>query len=159
MKTLLCLALSVSAWGQVVRFSATTGDTVLSAAGTKFTIQQPASNAKQVNLEAVTVYCSVACDFTQAVNGTAATTTAGTVTSLLPYIGKTMNVTAFTASNVGAGTASGGIVHIAGGAGTERTIDLSKISFGATGTSTNYTFVISSITGTVNITVVGSEKQ
>lgn len=157
MKTILVLALSVCAWGQTVRFSSTTGDVALVAAGYKFTLQQPVANARQINLEAATVYCSVACDLTQSANGTAATATAGTVTSLLPYIGRTMSVTAWTASNVGSGTASGGIQHLQ--AASPLTIDLSKLTWGAAGTSTNYTFVISSITGTINITVLGSEKQ
>jgi hypothetical protein len=69
----------------VRRYSSTTGDVSLSGAGTKFTIQQPATNANMVQLEAAVVYCSVACDFTMAQNGTAATTTAGTVTEILPF--------------------------------------------------------------------------
>lgn len=137
------------------RYSATTGDVSLSSAGTKFTIQQPATNANSVQLEAATAYCSVACDLTMAQNGTAASTTAGTVNLLLPF-GVPALATVWTASNVGSGTAAGGILHLAA---TEKiTIDLSKISMGNTGTATNYTFVISSITGTANITVFWSEK-
>ncbi len=139
----------------VRRFSATSGDVVLSGAGTKFTIQQPATNANMVQLEAATVYCSVSCDLTQAQNGTAASTTAGTVSELLPF-GVPAMATVWTASNVGAGTAAGGILHLAA---TEKiTLDLSKVSFGNTGTATNYTFVISSITGTANVTLFWSEK-
>jgi hypothetical protein len=66
--------------------------------------------------------------------------------------------TVWTASNVGTGTAIGGILHLAGGAGTERTLDLSNIGMGNTGTGTNYTITISSITGVANITLQWSEK-
>lgn len=139
----------------VRRYSATTGDVVLVAAGTKFTIQQPATNANSVQLEAATVYCSAACDLTQSQNGTAASTTAGTVNLLLPF-GIPALATVWTASNVGNGTASGGILHLA--AAERVTLDMSKVSMGNTGTATNYTWVISSITGTANITVFWSEK-
>lgn len=154
----VCLILLAAGNGHcqfVRRYSATTGDVVLAAASTKFTIQQPATNGNVVMLEAAVLYCSVACDVTMAQNGTAATATAGTVTQILPF-GVPAMATVWTASNVGSGTAAGGILHLAA---TERvTIDLSKISMGNTGTATNYTFVISSITGTANVTVFWSER-
>lgn len=140
---------------QVNRYSATTGDVALVAAGTKFTIQQPATNAKIVTLEAAVIYCSVACDLTQAQNGTAASTTAGTVNPLLPF-SATALATVWTASNVGAGTAAGGILHLAA---TEKiTLTFPNLTMGNTGTATNYTFVIASITGTANITLFWSER-
>ena len=151
-----CLC-ALAALAQPARYSATTGDVTLSAAGTKFTIQQPATGAKQVRLEAATVYCSVACDLTQSQNGAAATSTAGTASPVLP-IGRAALATVWTASNVGAGTPAGGILHLQGGVGTERTLELSSITMGNTGTGTNYTFVISSITGTANITLYWSEQ-
>jgi hypothetical protein len=152
---LLLAAGQGSAQPAVRRYSATTGDVSLSGAGTKFTIQQPATNANLVVLEAATIYCSVACDLTQSQNGTAASTTAGTVSLLLPF-GVPALATVWTASNVGNGTAAGGILHLQA---TERvTIGLSSVSMGNTGTATNYTFVISSITGTANITLVWSER-
>ncbi len=85
MKTLFTLViLAASAWAQPQnRFSATSGDVSLSGAGTKLTLQQPATNGKQVTMEAAVVYCSVACDLTMAQNGTAATATAGTINSPL----------------------------------------------------------------------------
>lgn len=139
----------------VRRYSATTGDVALVAAGTKLTIQQPATNANSVVLEAAVIYCTVACDVTQSQNGTAATATAGTASLLLPF-GVPALATVWTASNVGAGTAAGGILHLA--AGERLTLDLSKVSMGNTGTATNYTIVVATITGTANISLFWSEK-
>lgn len=153
--SLLLTAAGQGSGQQTRRYSATSGDVVLVSAGTKFTIQQPATNANVVQLEAAVIYCSTSCDFTMAQNGTAATATAGTVNEVLPF-GVPAMATVWTASNVGAGTAAGGIIHLA--AAERVTIDLSKISFGNTGTATNYTFVISSITGTANITLFWSER-
>lgn len=159
----LFLALALPALSQqVIRFSATTGDVSLVSAGTTATLQQPATNAGQVIIDQIVVYCSVACNLTQAANGTAATTTAGTVTPLLPTnLATTMPVNFFTASNVGTGTAQGGIIHIP--AGSTVTICLST-SCGAAGdvrigtgqgTAANYSAVVSSITGTANIIFIG----
>ena len=140
---------------QTSRFSVTTGDVALSGAGTKLTIQQPASHAAQVNLESAVIYCSVACDVTQSSNGAAATSTAGTANALLPFNAAAL-ATVWLASNVGAGTPADGILHLAA---TERLpIDVSKIQLRGMGTGTNYTFVVSAVTGTVNITLFWSER-
>lgn len=149
------LLLAVSEGHSQTRYSATTGDVVLVSSGTKLTIQQPAANAKQVWLEAATVYCSVACDLTMSQNGAAATATAGTANLLLPF-GVPAIATVWTGSNVGNGTAAGGILHLA--AAERITLDVSQIKMGNTGTATNYTFVISSITGTANIALFWSER-
>ncbi len=149
------LVTAFDAHAQARRYSATTGDVVLAGAGTKFTIQQPATNASQVTLEAAVIYCSVACDLSQSQNGTAATATAGTANSVMPF-GAPAMATVWTASNVGGGTAAGGILHLA--AGERVTLDLSKVTMGNSGTATNYTVVISSITGTANITIFWSER-
>lgn len=140
---------------QGYRYSATTGDVVLAGAGTKLTIQQPATNGKQVTLEAAILYCSVACDVTQAQNGAAATATAGTANGLIPF-GPPASATVWTASNVGSGAASGGILHLA--AGERLTLDLTKIRMGNTGATNNYTLVVSTITGTANLTLFWSEN-
>lgn len=137
------------------RYSATTGDVSLSSAATTLTIQQPAANAKQVTLEAAVVYCSAACSLTQSQNGAAATATAGTVTGLLPF-GPPATATVWTGSNVGSGTAAGGIIHLA--AGQSLTLDLSLIKLGNTGSGTNYSLAIASVTATVNLTLVWREK-
>jgi hypothetical protein len=158
MKRVFCAALIAAClMGQNAggfRYSATTGNVSLSGAGTSFTVQQPQSGAASVNLEAAVVYCSVACTLTQAQNGTAATATAGTVNPLLPF-GPASNTTVWTASNVGTGTPAGGALVLQ--AGIPVTLIMSGITLPKTGTATNYTFTISSITGTANITVYWKE--
>lgn len=161
MKKLLAAFLSlflVSAFAQdTPRYSATTGDVVLSGAATTFTIQQPAANAKQVFLESAIVYCSVACTVTQSQNGAAATATAGSSAPLLPATGPPASATVWTASNVGGGgTAAAGKLYVPATATV--VLDLSKIRMGTGGTGTNYSVVIASITGTANITFVWGEK-
>lgn len=137
------------------RYVATTGDVSLSGATTAFTIQQPAANGAQVQLITAVIYCSVACDITQAQNGTAATATTGTATAIMP-IGPAARATVWTASNVGGGTSIGGLLHLS--AGERITLDLSSISLGNGGTGTNYTIAVSSITGTANIALFWSER-
>jgi hypothetical protein len=152
------LVLGLAYGQQWTRYSATTGDMSLTGASTA-TIQQPATNGSDVILDQIVVYCSVACSVTQAANGTAATTTAGTVTPILPAPANTpATVKFFTASNVGSGTAQGGITHIP--AGGTAVLCLSKscgagadvtLGYGGGGTS-NYSVTIASISGTANIT-------
>lgn len=155
-RLLLLLALALPLAGQINSFSATTGDVVLAGAGTAFTIQQPATNGKQVQLIAAVVYCSVACSATQSQNGTAATATAGTITGTLPLPTTPSSATVWTASNVGGGTAVGPIYHLA--ATQTITLTLAGMTMGNTGTATNYSITISSITGTANIAVFWSER-
>lgn len=164
MKTLLLfLALAASALAQT-RWSMTTGNLALSAAGTAVTIQQPSSGAQEVVIENAVVYCSVACTVSFAANGTAATTTAGTVRALLPALMTTpAPFNFFTASNVGAGTAQGGVINIPAGGTTTVCFGTSGSGCAATntanytlpagGTGTNFTVSIASLTGTVNITL------
>lgn len=152
---LITLLLALAAGLCAQNFSATTGDVSLSDAGTKFTIQQPASGARQVRLIAAVVFCSVACDLSQSQNGTAATATAGTATALPPST-TAATATVWTGSNVGNGTAAGGLLHLS--AGQTMTLDMSLVRMGVGGTSTNYTFAIASLTGTVNVTVYWAEQ-
>jgi hypothetical protein len=143
----------------IQRWVATTGDVVLSGAGTTATIQQPAINGSDIAIDQIVVYCSVVCTVSQAANGAAATTTAGTVTPILPaQLNTPAPVNFFTASNVGTGTAQAGILHI--GAGSTYVLCLSKacgtssdviLGHGG-GTASNYSVAIASLTGTVNIT-------
>lgn len=150
-----------------VSWSATTGDIALVAAGTTATIQKTATNNVLVTLEKAIVYCSVACDVTQAANGTAATATAGTIRPILPASPTgTLPFNFYTASNVGSGTAQGGIVHIP--AGGTVILCLSKACGNAQdvvigradgGVGTNYSVTISSISGTANITFFGFVKS
>jgi hypothetical protein len=165
MKRLILLSLLIApVFGQgIVRWAATTGDMTLSAA-TTVTIQQPASSTQNINLDEAVVYCSVACTVTQAANGTAATSTAGTVTPILPTpLATVVPVTFWTTSNVGTGTAQGGAVHIP--AGSTVTFCLSAFC-GATAdvdllprsTGSNYSISIASMSGTANITVYGRAR-
>jgi len=154
---ILLTALYASAQSPQNLYSATSGDVSLSSSGMNFTIQQPATNGKTVTLVSALVYCGVACNITQAINGAAATATAGTASALSSFAPAAL-ATIWTASNVGTGTPAGGILHLAGGAGTERTLDMSSVVLRNNGTSSNYTFTVSVITGTVNITLIWSER-
>src|ERR1035441_2940329 len=108
---LLVLLAVVTMAQPTVRWAATTGDVSISAAYTA-TVQL-ASGASQALVDQIVVYCSVACSVTQVANGTAATTTAGTVTPILPAPSVAAVPVAFcTASNGGAGTAQGGAVGV-----------------------------------------------
>lgn len=156
------LAVQLSAQPQTTRWVATTGDVVLSGAATAATVQQPATNGSLTYIDQVVVYCSVACNVTLAANGTAATTTAGTIIPLLPSVlNAPILATFWTASNVGAGTAQSGIVHVP--AGGTVTLCMSpacgasgQVSIGpGAGSASNYTVNIASITGTANITFYG----
>ena len=161
-RLILFFSLALCAFGQAqqIRWAATTGDVSISAAYAA-TIQQPATNASQVYIDQIVVYCSAACTVSQAANGTAATATAGTVTPILPtQLNTTVPVNFWTASNVGSGTAQGGAVHIF--AGDTKILCLSpscgnpaQVILGTGGTAVNYTLSIASVTGTVNITFLG----
>lgn len=157
---LLLLAIAGSMFGQnaPLRFSVTSGDVSLTAAGTTITVQPPASSSSGRRWvgESAFVYCSVACNVTMSKNGAAATATAGSWTLINPGAFGSAFMTVYTASNVGAGTAVGGILHVA--AGQTIAIDLSKITLGNTGSATNFSIAVSSITGTANITIIGSEQ-
>ena len=164
MKTIIASLLLIAGLSaqNMVRWAATTGDLSLSGASTA-TIQQPATNAVTVLVDQIVVYCSVNCAVTQAANGTGATGTAGIVTPILPsQLNASPNVTFWTSSNVGTGTAQGGIVHIP--AGSTVTLCLSpncgastgQVTLGSGGgTGSNYSLIIGSISGTANITFYG----
>jgi len=149
----LALALGLQAQNAPTYFTATTGDVSLSSAGTTATIQAAATNPEQTQLLQALVYCSVACSITQAQNGAAATATAGTITAIIPTQNIPFNTTFWTASNVGSGTAIGGIVHLT--AAGSVLLDLTNVKLGAGGTSNNYSITIGAITGTANITFKG----
>jgi len=151
---------------QTVNYIATTGNVALSAAATAATLQQPAANAVTVTFPVAvngalppvgaTVYCSVACVATIARNcTTAASTTAGTVTTVLPNV-PAASVTVFTASNA-SGCTTLRVINIA--AGQEYPIDLSAFNLATTGTKSNLHISIASITGTANITFYPVEQH
>jgi hypothetical protein len=163
MKRLLFLSLlSVCLFGQNSqtqsqgpRFSATTGKLTLSGSPTTFTIQQATSGSKKIIFETANVYCSVACEVTQSQNGTAATTTSNPVLNIQPT-GPNATATSWTSSNVGTGTAVGGVLEVP--AAGVAVLDLSKIYFANKSTSTtNYSVTINGISGIVIITFYWSE--
>lgn len=159
---LVCLAaFGQQQFTQGIRWSATTGSVAITAAYAA-TVQQPATNADNVFIDQIVVYCSAACVVNQAANGTAATTTAGTVNPILPtQLNITPNVKFFTASNVGAGTTQGGSTYIAAGGTAVLCLAPScgnpaQVILGTgLGSATNYTLSIASVTATVNITFYG----
>jgi hypothetical protein len=156
MKKLILLFCCAAALAQSPRYMATTGDVVLSGTATALTLQQPASNQSSIQLESAIVYCSVACVVSQAQNGSAATSTAGTIRRIPPNT-TASSATVWTASNVGAGTATAPDLHLTA-AGT-MVIDLSKVVLArGAGTGVNYTISIASITGTANIALFWTEQ-
>ena len=161
-KLIFLLVLAIPAFSQqATRWFATTGDMTLSAASTATVQQVATTNSQLVTLDQAVVYCSVACNITQAANGAAATSTAGTVTPILPaQLNAPIPITFWTTSNVGTGTAQGGIMHLP--AGSTVVLCLSKscgnaadVTLGNGGTATNYSITIGSISGTANITFYG----
>lgn len=156
------MLIGATAYGQQIqRWSATTGDVSLSGAGTTATIQQPATGANQVVIEQVVVYCSVACTVTQSAYGTAATSTAGSVTPLLPTpVTYMAPFNFFTASNVGAGTQQGAALHVPAGGTVSVCLavacgnDADTVLGTAGGTAANYSATVGTISGTANITFI-----
>lgn len=170
---LLILAVASLQGQDIRRWSMTTGKVTLAAAATAATVQQPATNSIPVQLESAIVYCSVACEVSQSRDGTAATATAGTVRVIAPT---PANATApfnfFTASNVGAGTAQGGVIHVpaggtvniclstlAPGCAATGPVSASPVTLVSGGTATNYTISVAAITGDVNITFYARTAQ
>lgn len=111
----------------------------VSAATTALTVQQPASNANQVQFQWASIYCSAASTATPSWNGTAATATAATI-KRIPGTTATPRATAWSGSNVGAGT-TGWVANIPAGA--TMAFDLTTFFMGTTGTATNLTYTTS----------------
>lgn len=119
----------------------------LSAADATVTVQQPSSGSRWVFFEVAQIYCSVACDVTISRDGTAATTTAATEVSLNG--GVSAAATAFTSSNVGAGTA---ITTLQVAAGETIAVDLSGLFLEPNNsTGNNLTIDTDDITGDAQI--------
>lgn len=130
---------------------------IASASTTAFSIQQPATNARQISFGSPTVagasvYCVAAATAQIKWNGAAATTTAGTELKL-PGTQQPSGANVFTASNVGTGTA-GPIYNVP--AGGTMTFDLTWFRFGTQGTSANITIATS---GTCTITFAYSAEK
>ena len=147
MKTLiLFLAAASMAFGQHVYTYEK--ETSLSGAAETVTVQLPTGSNKTVQLIGAEVYCSVACTPELLRDGTAATTTAGTVVPLNVHTTTpAAAATVFHTSNVG----SGGGTHIryyTVPAGTTVSIDLSDKGLTP---GKNITLKTNSITGTARI--------
>ncbi len=172
MKTILLILAALPAFAQtMVPWRASVTTTVSSSGTYVFTVQQGGTNIQQ--LQAAVVSCGTS-TFTvaQSQNGTAATatalvqTTSGTVAAsanalmvMSPYPLQTpLTVTAWTASNVGVGTAISGATPFAATA----VLNLSGRSFASTGTSQNYTLTVTN-TGanscSLVIDIYGSQVQ
>ena len=157
MKRLLLIFAALPAFAQQpINYIATTGNVSLSAAATAATVTFPVSVNGALAPVGATVYCSVACVATIARNcTTAASATAGTVTTVLPNVAAA-SVTMFTASNA-SGCTTLRVINIA--AGQEYPIDLSAFNLATTGTKSNLHISIASITGTANITFYPVEQH
>lgn len=124
----------------------------VSASTTAVTIQQPATGGAQVQGSQVSIYCAAAQTATPSWNGTAATATAGTIKNS-PSTINAPRLTAWTGSNVGAGT-SGTVYNVP--AGSERIFDISDVFLGNTGTASNYTWTTN---GTCTISISWIERK
>lgn len=144
-KFLLGFCLAIPAFAQNANiFTVSSGDVSLSANGTtSLTVQQPPKGAKMVHFLSASAACDTqAFTVTQAINGAAATTTAATVVSIAPILGTptpTASSTAWSASNVGAGTAVWSTGAYASGIAL---LDLSSITMNQVGTNSNYTITV-----------------
>lgn len=139
--TLLMIAAQMFGQGIVVtapyppqadRFVATANTTAL-------TVQQPASGARQVWFEESSIYCASASTATSSWNGTAASATTVTIKGV-PVSSRAATATAWSGSNVGAGT-TGIVFNIP--AGSTVPFDLRMFTMGASGTATNFTWTTS----------------
>ena len=169
MKTLALFLIAASAFAQqTVNYVATTGMVSVSAATYAATLQQPATGAVTVVFPGsvpqasglppvgATIYSSVATTATISRScTTAASATAGTVTSVLPNVPAAL-VNFFTGSNA-SGCTTLRVIPIA--AGQEYPIDLSGFNLATAGTSSNITISFASLTGTVNITFYPQEQH
>lgn len=122
---------------------------VATATTTALTLQQPATQGRQISfptgpVAGASVSCAAAQTATLAWNGTAATATAGTEIKL-PGTTASSGMTVWTASNVGGGT-TGPAYPIP--AGVPLSIWLGWFNFGSTGTGSNLTI---STTGSCTI--------
>lgn len=117
---------------------------IATASTTALTLQQPATNARQITfgnstVAGASVYCVAAQTAQISWNGTAATATAGTELKL-PGTIRASGMTVWTASNVGAGTA-GPIYNVP--AGGTMAFDMTWLQFGTQGTGANVTIATS----------------
>lgn len=133
MKKLLILA--ILPFAPLFAQQPSTNTFIAQATTTALTVQQPAANAKQVQLQIATVYCASASTVTSSWNGTAASATAASIKALPGSLARPV-ATAWSGSNVGAGT-TGPVFQVP--AGTERDFSLLDFRIGTGGTTANFT--------------------
>lgn len=125
----------------------------LTSAGV-WTVQQPSTVTKTASFVGMTITSTVPLTFTLERDGTAASTTAGTVTQINPSnAASTMNV--YSASNVGTGTVMG---TYSVQAGVPFSLDLSPQILWKQQTGRNLTVRTSSVTASVQLVVLWSEQ-
>jgi hypothetical protein len=153
MKTLsLILLLTASLYADGNYYLASYSST-LSGTTDALTLQVGTTTTRDIRPIVAWVRCSAACSFSLVINGTAATTTTLTTASL-PGNTTPSQATAWSASNVGAGTTLA--TYNLEGAGTFQ-IDLSKFVIPHAPNS-NLTISIASFTGTWRPTIQWSEQ-
>jgi hypothetical protein len=128
-------------------------ETVLAGTAEKITIQTPSAGAKQVYFGTATIYCSVACDVTLTQNGTVATVTALTPTTV--NISPPASALAFSGSDSTGGKTLDKY-NIPTGGGT-LVIDLSDLYL-TTASGSNISLGTSAITGTARFAIRWQEK-
>lgn len=129
-------------------------DNDLTTTARKLTLQMAAAPTRNVFPVAAKVYCANACVVTQVINGTAASATSATIRN--PRGIRTANATAWTQSNVGAGTT---IATDVIPAGTTMRFDLSTYEMRGTSSATNLTLATDAISGRVIMTIIWNERD
>jgi|HubBroStandDraft_2_1064218.scaffolds.fasta_scaffold301732_2 hypothetical protein len=154
MKRLVLFLLAALASGQnLARYQAL--QTVsLSSSAAAVTVQQ-FGGTRTVNFERAWVYCSVACSFTLAQNGTAATATTLAISPVGTQPASTVH--AYSGSNVGTGAYVSNAYQVP--AGGTFTIDISGLYLTkGGGAGQNLTIATNNITGSAEITIQWTEK-
>ena len=142
MKLLLLLIAAGAAFAQPVP----TDHYTASATSTALTIQQPATQARQITFgngpgtTGAAVYCAAAQTATFSWNGTATSATAGSEVKL-PGTVNASSATIWTATNQSSAGTTGPVYNIPAGA--TMAFDLSWFRFGTGGTSSNLTITTS----------------
>lgn len=130
---------------------------IATAATTALTIQQPATNARQITFGSTTVagasvYCVAAQSVTLSWNGTASSATAGTEV-MLPGTQNASGATIWKATNQSSAGTTGPVFQVP--AGGTLSISLEWFQLGTQGTSSNFTITTS---GTCTITFAYSAR-
>ena len=151
---IIFMMLGIPAWAAKPTFSVYHFVDLAGAVST-LTVQQPATGGKKVTFDSAVLYCENACVVTLERDGTAATTTAAVEVTLDETINTAPTATAFSTSNVGAGTTIS-VYRLS--AGVTFTLDLSNIKMSGNGTTKNVSLRTASTTGEIARTVVWMEE-